>query len=218
MKIRKLLIAPLACVAALCAAGCEIPLLIGGMAQNFEREKKIEVPAEYDGLENRTVAILVQSDMGTLYEHPMVPANIAFNVASRVQSNVPGVRVRDPRLVTQWQYQTPGWTTMPLGDIAVELDVERVVMIDLYEFRLNPPGNRWVWDGVCAATVGIVEREAIDPDQFVVTYNVVSRFPGIDGLGRDSANEGQIQTGLLVKFVERTSWLFYTHIEDKYPE
>jgi len=202
----------------LATTGCEIPLLIGGMAQNIEREKKIEVPAEYEGLEDRTVAILVQSDMATLFEHPMVPANIAFNVASRVQSNVPGVRVRDPRLVTQWQYQTPGWTSMPLGDIAVELDVERVVVIDLYEFRLNPPGNRWIWEGVAAATVGIIERDSVDPDQFAVTYNVLARFPSFEGLGRDSANEGQIQTGLLVKFVERTAWLFYTHIEDKYPQ
>lgn len=200
------------------AAGCEIPYLIGGIAQNIERDKKIEVPAEYDGLENRTVAILIQADMATLYEHPMVPANIAFNVASRIQSNVAGVRVRDPRLVSQWQYQTPGWSTLPLGDLATELDVERVVVVDLYEFRLNPPGNRWVWDGVCAATVGIVERESLDPDQFAVTYNVVAKYPPFEGLGRDSASEGQIQTGVLYRFVERCSWLFYTHIEAKYPE
>jgi len=203
--------------ALLSLGGCEVPLLIGGMAQNFEREKKIEVPAEYTGLEERTVAILVSSDMSTMYDHPMVPANVAFNVASRIQSNVPGVRVRDPRLVTQWQYQTPGWTSMPLGDIAVELDVERVVVIDLYEFRLNPPGNRYIWDGVAAATIGIIEREAIDPDQYAETFSVIAKFPPFD-LPRDSANEGQIMTGLLVRFVERSAWLFYTHIEDKYPK
>lgn len=209
----------LACAASALAgavtlAGCDA---LGAAAYFAEKDKKLEIPAEYEGLQDKTVAVVVHADMSTLYEHPVVPANIAANVSGRIQTNVAGVKVRDPREVLAWQYQTPGWMAMPYGDIARELDVDRVVYIDLYEYRLNPEGNRWLWEGVCAANVGIIEREGIDPDGFADTYNVVGKFPLVEGVGRDSATEAQIQTGLLVRFIEEASWLFYTHIEAKYP-
>jgi hypothetical protein len=37
-------------------------------------------------------------------------------------------------------------------------------------------------------------------------------------VGRESARAEDIERGLLTKFVQRTSWLFYRHIEDKYPQ
>ncbi|MFO0874855.1 MAG: hypothetical protein U0575_12915 [Phycisphaerales bacterium] len=194
--------------------GCKI---FGAVAYFAEKDKKIEIPPEYDGLQNETVAVVVQADMATLYEHPTVPANIATNVSHRIQMNVAGVTVRDPREVLAWQYQTPGWMTLPYGDIARELDVDRVVYIDMYEYRLNPPGNRWLWEGVCAANVGIIEREGLDPDSFSHTYNVVGKFPPIEGVGRDNATQSQIETGVIVRFIEEASWLFYTHIQPKYP-
>lgn len=190
----------------------------GAAAYYAEKDKKIEVAAKYPGLENSTVAVIVQADMETLYEHPTVPANIVANISARLQTNVPGIKVRDPREVLAWQYQTPGWTTMPYGDIAKQLDVDRVIYIDLYEYRLNPFGNRWIWEGVAAANVGIIERDGIDPDVFADTHNVTAKFPNIEGLGRDSATDAQVETGLLVKFIEQTAWLFYFHIEPKYPD
>ena len=31
-------------------------------------------------------------------------------------------------------------------------------------------------------------------------------------------SSGQIQMGLMAKFVDEASWVFYRHIEDKYPD
>lgn len=202
---------------ALAQSGCVVADLVANAGYAIEKEKKIEVLAQYTGLENQTVAIVVQADMSTLYDHPMLVPNLSANLGVRLQSNVPGIKVRDAREVLAWQYHTPGWSTMPYGDIAKELDVTRVLYVDIYEFRLNPPGNRWTWDGVCAANVGVVERGGIDPDSFAEAYNVVVRFPPQE-LGRDSASANQIETGLIVKFIEKTAWLFYNHIEQKYPD
>lgn len=202
-----------ACAGLLALGGCEA---LGAAAYIVERDKKVEIPAEYSGLEGKTVAVVVHADMATLYEFPMVANNIATNVAGRLQTNILDIRVRDPRHVFAWQYHTPGWVTVPYGDIARELDVDRVVYIDLYEFRLHPVGNRWMWDGVCAGTVGIIERDGLDPDVFAHSYNVVAKFPQVTGVGVDAATQSQIETGLLVRFIEETSWLFHAHIRPKY--
>ena len=199
-------------------AGCEAAYLLGGMAQNFDYSKQIEVLSKYDGLENQSVAVIVQSDMATMYEHPDLEYSIAIGIAGRIQKEVPGVKVVDPRRVHTWKFRTPQWSSMPMGEIATQLDVDRLVHVDIYEYRLHPPGNRYLWDGVCAANVGVIERGGYDPDTFVDSFNVESRYPDLEGVGRENASPSQIQSGVLVPFVQRTAWLFHTHLEPKHPD
>lgn len=207
----------LACIVVM-LPGCFVGQLAGAIGQNIERYKKIEVLPEYYGLENKTVAVVVQCDPSILYEHSSVYGTIAMNVSRRIQENVPGAKVLDYRTVMQWQYQTPTWSMLPYGELADKLGVERVVFIEVYEFRLNPPGNRYLWDGACAATVGIIEQDGWDTDSFAKTWEITSKFPDIPGVGRESATSSSIQMGVLAKFVDQTAWLFYRHIEDKYPD
>lgn len=47
-----------------------------------------------------------------------------------------------------------------------------MIYVDIYEFRLNPPGSRWIWEGMAAANVGVVERDSLDPDTFGEEYSV----------------------------------------------
>lgn len=204
---------------ALGLGGCAIPLIFGAVGNEIERNKKIEVLAEYEGLAHRTVAIVVHADASILYEHPAVLVNVAANVGYRLQREVEGVSVLAPATVIQWQYQTPAWSTLPYGDIADELGVDRVVFIDIYEFRLNPPGNQYMWEGVAAANVGVIERESADRDMFAASYDVRTQFPTLsEPLPRESATPQAIQQGTMTKFVQKCAWLFYTHIEDKYPD
>ena len=107
---------------------------------------------------------------------------------------------------------------MPYGQVADELGVDRLVWIDLYEFRLNPPGNRWIWEGVATGTIGVVEKKGFDPDSFAQHWDLSGEFPKVRELGRESASPKQIETGLLAIFIQEISWLFYDHIEDKYPD
>ena len=199
-------------------SGCNISSAIGVIQYNLEREKKIEVLAEYDGLRDETVAVIVQADHLTLYDFPDVVANTCVNIARRLQQNVENIRVLDPKVVLDWTYRTPSWSAMPLGEVVEELGVDRVVLIDIYEFRLNPPGNRWVWEGVATASIGIVEKNGFDPDSFSEHWDISVEFPKDKGYGREHASEQAIQTGLLTMFVQKASWLFYDHIEKKYPD
>ena len=196
-----------------CIAGA-----IGAIGQQIERGKKLDVPAAYDGLENNTVAVVVNADYATLVEHPGVVGTITANVSARIYQFVKDATVLPTATVLNWQYRTPQWRALPYGEIAKELGVKRLVYIDLYEYRLNPTGNSYLWDGVAGAHVGVIEADGLAPDEFVYTTNIVEKFPDKEGVGRESARAEDIERGLLTKFVQRTSWLFYRHIEDKYPD
>jgi len=201
----------------LASAGC-IAGAVGAIGQQIERGKKLEVPAAYDGLQNRTCAVIVNADYATLVEHPSVVKNITANVAVRIAKHVKGATVLPPATVLTWQYKTPQWRAMPYGEVAKELGVDRLVYIDLYEYRLNPTGNSYLWDGVAGANIGIIETDGLAPDEFVYSTNIVSKFPDKEGVGKESARAEDIERGLLTLFTSRTSWLFYDHIEDKYPK
>ena len=206
--------------AAMLLIGCELGKLVGGMAAANEDQMLVEVLPKYDGLQGHTVAVVVDVDMSTLYEYPYVAAKIATEVSARINESVADCRgkVQPPQAVINWQYRTPQWNALPLGELAQQLNVDRVVHIDVLEYHLNPPGNRWLWEGVCVARVGIIERDGIDPDVFSQTFDINTKFPTITGVGRESASEAAIQTGLLYSFVQKTGWLFYKHEEPKHPD
>jgi hypothetical protein len=199
------------------SSGC-IAGAVGALGQQIERGKKLDVPAQYDGLEEKTCAVVVMSDYATLVEHPEVVGNITANVAQRIRQYVKGASVLPPGQVLDWQYRTPQWRALPFGEVAKELGVERLVLIDLFEYRLNPIGNSYLWDGTAGAHVNVIEADGLAPDEFVYTTTVVARFPNKEGIGRESATREQIERGLLTLFIQKSSWLFYRHIEDKYPD
>ncbi|MBT8485488.1 MAG: hypothetical protein KJO43_07900 [Phycisphaerae bacterium] len=209
-----------ACVFAFAAAsgGCAIGHLIGGMLQNEEYQKLVETPPEYADLSGKRIAVVVDADLSVTYNHPKLVEMVTTGVTMRIGRDVPEAAVVHPQTILAWQWRTPQWNAMPYADLCESLNVDRVVFIDIYEYRLNPPGNRWLWEGVCAASVGVIEREGFDPDMFADSFNVTSNFPSVTGVERTAASEGQIETGLLAQFIQKTAWLFHDHLEPKYPD
>lgn len=197
---------------------CAVGYIAAGMQQNFEYQKLVEVLAQYNGLEHQTVAVIVDADLATLYEHPMMCDTVAEGLSKRLSDRVSGIRILPQAIVRNWKFSTPQWNALPYGDIPKQLNVDRVVLIDIQDFRLHPKGNRWMWDGQCVAMVGIIERDSIEPDELADIYQVSARFPKLKELDRESATEQAIRTGLYVEFIKHVGWLFYPHLQPKYPD
>lgn len=217
-SIGKVMLALTAGAALVGSGGCALVYAAGGMAQNFEYQKEIEVLPAYEGLQHRTIAVLVDSDLALRYERPNLVPELAVNISRSIARHVPGARVLPPQHVLQWQYRTPEWNMLPRGEVAQQLGVERVLWVDLQMFRLHPQGNTWIWEGVVEAEIGIVEEGGFDPDEFVDAWRISAVFPDVNSLDRDSASEQSIRMGLEANFIKRTSWLFYSHIEPKHPD
>lgn len=207
-------------VAAAALSGCAVANLVGGAAQNAEYQKLIEVPPQYDGLSGQKVAVLVNVNMTMMYEHPRLAGQVALGVAYNIRQKVANVRVIAPEQTMQWQSSTPHWHLMSYGDIADDLGATRIILIDIYEYRLTPPGNRYEWDGVCAAHVRVIEADGINPDPMAPAeeFNVIAKFPDQQGVTWESTNASQISQGLVLKFIQKVAWLFYLHEEPKYPD
>jgi len=199
-------------------SGCSVFAFGGSMMQAHEDQKLKEKYAEYE-VEGKSVAVVIDTDLSVHYEHPGISNLIAEAIAGRIAKFAKDVQVLHPNIVSQWQFETPQWNAMPTTEIAKSLNVNCVIYIDLHEYRLTPSGNQWLWEGLCNATIGIIEADSFEQDGFAETFEITATFPKRPSvLSRQEAKESDIERGLLNEFIKETAWLFYFHVEPKHPD
>lgn len=207
-------------VLALAGGGCSIGALIGGMAESYRRSSTYAVAAEYDGLQGKSFAVVVYGDRVLQGSNPTLLPRLTNRIS---------LRLADPALtgasgfvpaqaVLEMQFAHPDWAGWSYERLSEEFGVERLIVVEIYEYRLNEPGNAYLWDGLIAAKVGVVEADGPIPNEFAFSKDIQVRFPNETGMGPQDFNRGQVQAGVEQRFVDRATWLFYEHQEAYYPE
>lgn len=190
------------------SAGCQ---LAGGMAESFERTKILDVPAVYYGLNDKRIAVMIDAPMDIQYEAPNAVPSLTELITLRISAHCKGSKLLPTRAVLGYQNQNVYWPTMDYHQLANELGVERIVMIDLIEYRLFSPGNSYYWDGRIVADINIFEAESPDSTNFGFTHRLATTFPSVEAVSRTQATQQQVEFGLQQDFSQRASWLFYDH-------
>lgn len=207
--LQRLVIASLLLVCCSAGSGCA---LIGFGAMAFDEYKKSGTHIEkaaYTGLGDKNFAVLVTADRMIQASYPEVVPQMATSISSRLAEQVKAAGYVPGERVLSYQYNNPSWSAKSYGEIAAELGVERLVIVDIQEFRLNDPGNRYIWDGVAAATVGVVEADGPFPDDLTHEHFVHVTFPDTGGYGPEDYSRVEMLSVLKSRFVNRATWPFY---------
>lgn len=195
--------------------GCAIVPLIGGMADSYERTGTSTVFAEYDGLRDNSFAVIVSADRSIQAAEAGAVTRLTNGITNTLVANqqfigflgfVPGSRV------LEFQFNKPSWTSWSYEKLADEFVVERLIIVDLYEYRLQEPGNAHVWDGLIAARVGFVEADS-GSDEFVYTKDIRIKYPDDAGYTPNDFSRGHVRAMLEKRLVDRVSWLAFDHEE-----
>jgi len=215
---RALPLAVLAAVLVLAAPGGAIGTIIGGMAESYRESSTRTITAEYTNLAGKNFAVLVTADRTTQADFPNLVPVLTARVSERLAEFAPVAGWVPPNDLLNYLYDNPSWVTMPPTELAAELGVDRLIMLDLYEFRLNDPGNRYLWDGRAAGVVSVLETDTNLGDTPAFVREVDVSFPDSSGFGPGDFNAEQVASVLMARFVDRSSWLFYDHEEPYYPD
>ncbi len=194
-------------------AGCIIGAAVGGMMESAHRTGKHEVEAEYTGISGHTFAVVVSANRLIESTTPGIIARLNQRINDRLIQNAnPSWAIPSNDLLTVL-YNSPQWIAMPRGEIAELLGVERLIVVELIEYSLHEPGNKYIWDGKAAAVVTVYESDSGFPDDptFERVLNVT--FPDSTGFMRSDIPEAAVATELSNRLVNRAAWLFYTHEE-----
>ncbi|MCC6229669.1 MAG: hypothetical protein IT432_10620 [Phycisphaerales bacterium] len=193
--------------------GCE---LFGVVGTIYEENADHLVKSQYEGLKGKTYAVLVVSDRGIEADFPGLTAEITARINDRLAdpANATGATGHiESKALLKYFFNHPETTTKPGGKLAEELGVDRIIRVDLYEFRINDPGNQYVWDGVSAATVGVIERESITPDEYAFRSTTRVTFPDKSGITQSDISGQVVMSALVKRITDRVTWLFHDHQE-----
>lgn len=189
--------------------GCAI-IGFGAMAYDEFRKSGTHIEkASYTGLADKNFAVLVSADRMIQANYPEVVPQMATGISSRLAEHVKAAGYVPGERMLSYQYNNPAWSSKSYGEIAAELGVDRLVIVDIQEFRLNDPGNRYIWDGVAAATVGVVEADGPFPDDLIHEHFVHVTFPDTGGYGPEDYSRVEMLSVLKSRFVNRATWPFY---------
>jgi hypothetical protein len=194
-------------------AGCQ---LFGVLGTAYEESADHLVRAQYEGLKGKTYAVLVVSDRGIEADFPGVTAEITARINERLADPANGVGATghiQSKDLLKYFFNHPESTTKPGGKLAEDLGVDRVIRVDLYEFRVNDPGNQYVWEGVAAASVGVIEGDSITPDENAFRSTQRVAFPDKSGITQTDLAGQVVMSALVKRLTDRVAWLFHDHQE-----
>jgi hypothetical protein len=203
------------------ASGCAIAGFGGAMVESYRRSSTRAVESEYRELAGRNWAVVVAADRAIQGEFPDIVPYLTAKITERLvqQQDEVGAQGYVPAdRVLLFQYQNPRWVAMPYSELARALKVDRLIFVELQEYRLNEPGNQYIWSGLATGTVGVVEADGPLPDEFSFSKTISVSFPDKAGVGQNDMSNPVVATALASRFVDRASWLFYTHQEPYYPK
>ncbi|MGQ0628216.1 MAG: hypothetical protein ACT4PL_08990 [Phycisphaerales bacterium] len=191
---------------------------IGALAGAYDRTGTKDVEPEYSGLEGKSFAVVVRAGQMIQADYPEVVVKLTLDLSERLarESGASGY-VPAPRVI-DYLYNHPRWVAMPLDELGRQLGVQRLVYVEMNEYRLQDPGNSYLWSGVCGAMVGVIEVDGIAPEEFVYRKQLRLVFPDKSGFGPGDIPRSAVNTELVRRTVDRSAWLFYEHTEPNYPD
>jgi hypothetical protein len=188
--------------------GCS---LVGFGAQVFDGETTRQVDARYTNLTGQRVAVLVAASDNTLFQHPQARQVITKTISRRLAENVKNISLMNPEQVIDYQVANPYWHTLPYSDVLEKLEVDRIVLVDLVDYRTHEPGNDHVYRGLISANVGVLEADAVEPDNFAFRRQVRVQYPTDSKVGVVNADEQTIELATVKRFTDQAAGLFYNH-------
>jgi hypothetical protein len=195
------------------AGGCQLGALVGGMAASAERTGTSDIDAEYSGLSGKTFAVVVAADRSIQADYPAIVPILTQDITKRLVDHAGASGVVPAEDILRFQAQRPGWVAMSPGDLAKELEVERLVFIDLHDYTLTEPKNPYLWAGSATGVVNVLEADDAMTSEFVARFPVRVKFPDKEGLSPVQIPRELVATELARRFINRCSWLFYDHEE-----
>jgi hypothetical protein len=192
--------------------------LVGGMAESARRHGSHDVYADYEGLSNKSFAVVVATDRLIEAEFPGLSAMMMTrinNMIADAHAKMPDGAIAAPHVerLLKTLYSKPQWVAMPRDDVAKMLGVDRLIVVDLAMYRLHEPGNVHLWDGVAAGSVSVYESDGPLADDAAYERAVTVTFPDTQGFMVTDLQFEVVNTELSRRFSERVAWLFFDHKE-----
>ena len=201
------------CAMSLGTGGCAIFGFAAYVAENAQRTGSTTYPAEYEGLEGKSYAVVVEADRAIQSEHDGTVERITSVANTMIHDNAGAANYIPTQRILGYMFEHPSWRALTRGELASRLGVERLIVIELREYQHHAPGNPYVWDGLASADVLVYEADSGIPDSPSFQRSIRVTFPDRSQMLRETMPETVVASELTNRVARRAAWLFYEHDE-----
>lgn len=200
--------------ALLLAALVSAPVALAGcwLAAASERANGHKVGAQYTGLADQSVAVVIYADQASTDEFPHARTEISNFLGAAFRTKMPTVRLLDFREVTAWQDDTLNWNALPEKDIGKHFSTDRVLYIELLDYSTRATNSFGDLQGHIKAQCKVFETNS--PGQAPVWADLVEvRWPKDHPLDPATGSEVAVRKRALELFSNELVNRFVEHRE-----
>jgi hypothetical protein len=117
------------------------------------------VVADYHGLDDKSVAIVVYTAQANTDEFPGARKDVSSFVANQFRLHMPNTRLLNPDDVLAWQDDTINWFALSEKDIGKHFSVDRVLYIEVLTYEAKSDKNYGDLQGHLRANCKVFEVE-----------------------------------------------------------
>lgn len=136
-----------------------------------------KVKARYEGLANKKVLILLNTQAGIEYSYPQTRINLILACQKILNANIETISFCDHEAVENFIMRELDWISMPTSTLAKRFGAERVVYVDLYKFTLQDSDSIGIYQGQVSCDVKIYETESQSPNKPVKNFSFNLKYP-----------------------------------------
>ncbi len=169
-------------------------------------------PAEYAGLADKSVAIVIYVQPATINEFAGAREEISDFVTKELRVNVPTVKIINSRDVIGWENDTINWEGLSERDIGRHFSVDRVLYIEVLDYATRRTLGYSDIQGHLRAQCKVVDIESDSPtDAWSGLVDVF--WPKDRPLDPTQTNEDAVRQRTLEVFSRTLIGYFYDHPE-----
>lgn len=194
---------------------CVLMLLTGGcgtlMYFIWPFGRTVTVQAEFEGLKDQRVAVVIFSPESTQFEYPWAALYLSAMTSVKLRAGVKGVTTVDPQKITAYQRRNLHWVEMDRTALGKALRADFVLYISLVEFSTVEKGYVNTLRGTINGEIKLYDCSKPEDNAMVWTCdNIRVQYPKTSTV-RTAAHEARIRAEILKRFSDKLTRKFYSY-------
>jgi hypothetical protein len=170
------------------------------------------IEAEYHGLADKSVAIVIYADQATTNEFPAAREEISSFLAGEMRDHIPTARLLDYHEVTNWQDDTINWFGLTEKQMGQHFGVDRVIYIEMLDYAVIQEKGVGDLQGHIRANCKVFEVDS--PTAAPAWSEVIDvSYPEDRPIDASQTTPDAVRSHTLQKFTETLVERFYDHHE-----
>jgi hypothetical protein len=174
-----------------------------------------KIEAEYDGLVDMHIALMIVGHPGIDFEFPYITTNLALMGANLMSQKVEGVSFVEQKKIDAFLQQSSQWIGLDRDRIKNKFNAQQLIYIELVRLTLLEENSVNLLRGRLIANLKVYDLQASPNDQEVYETDIQIIVPEAAAIYASDSARQQIEQKLMIEFAIRLAYKFYDHREER---